>query len=156
MHVFLILFTNLLLNALPSRIRPRLLRRIGVKVGKNCVIYRHVAFGSEPELIEMGDHVRVTNGVRFCTHDGGLWVPRYMGLCAPDANRFGKILIGNNVHIGWNSIIMPGVHIGDNVVIGCGAVVTKDIPSNSVVAGTPARVISSIDEYIKKNESHLT
>ena len=45
---------------------------------------------------------------------------------------------------------MPGVTIGDNVIIGCGAVVTKDIPSNSVAVGVPAKVIESIDDYRKK------
>ena len=42
---------------------------------------------------------------------------------------------------------MPGVHIGDNVIVGAGAIVTKDIPSNSVCVGIPARVIKTIDEY---------
>ena len=64
---------------------------------------------------------------------------------------FGKIKIGNNVHIGTNATIMPGVIIGDNCIIGCGAVVTKKIPDNSVAVGVPARVIESIDDYIKKH-----
>lgn len=59
---------------------------------------------------------------------------------------FGKIEIGDNVHIGWNTIIMPNVSIGNNCVIGAGAVVTKSIPDNSVAVGVPARVIESIDE----------
>lgn len=69
-----------------------------------------------------------------------------------NADKFGKIKIGNNVHIGINSIIMPGVTIGDNVIIGCGSVVTKNIPSNSVAVGVPARVIETIEEYYKKNK----
>ena len=60
---------------------------------------------------------------------------------------FGKIKIGNNVFIGMRSIILPGVTIGDNVIVGAGSIVTKDIPSNSVVAGVPARVIKSFEEY---------
>ena len=47
---------------------------------------------------------------------------------------------------------MPGVVIGDNVIIGCGTIVTKNIPSNSVVVGVPGRVIESIDEYRIKHE----
>jgi serine acetyltransferase len=46
---------------------------------------------------------------------------------------------------------MPGVTIGDNVLIAAGSVVTKSIPSNVVVAGNPARYICSLDEYIEKN-----
>lgn len=49
--------------------------------------------------------------------------------------------IGKNCVIGINSIIMPGVHIGDEVVVGAGAVVTKDVPSNCIVAGNPAIVL---------------
>lgn len=67
-----------------------------------------------------------------------------------DIDVFGPIKIGNNVHIGWDAIIMPNVTIGDNCIIGAGAVVTKDIPSNSVAVGVPARVIESIDEYRNK------
>ena len=48
---------------------------------------------------------------------------------------------------------MPGVTIGDNVVIGAGAVVTKDIPSNSVAVGVPAKVIKTADEYLAKLKS---
>ena len=70
-----------------------------------------------------------------------------------DVDSFGKIRIGNNVHIGTNAIIMPGVRIGNNCIIGCGAIVTKDVPDNSVAAGIPARVIETLDEYIKKNKS---
>lgn len=54
------------------------------------------------------------------------------------------VRIGNNVWIGGSVTILPGVTIGDNVTIGAGSVVTKDIPSNVVAAGNPCRVIKSI------------
>ena len=47
---------------------------------------------------------------------------------------------------------MPGVKIGDNCIIGCGAIVTHDVPDNSVAVGVPARVIETLDEYIEKNK----
>ena len=131
--------------------RAKLLREMGVKIGDGCEIYPSVSFGSEPYLIELGDNVRLTAGVKITTHDGGLWVLRNLkGEKFKKADRFGKVKIGDNVHIGIGSIIMPGVTIGDNVVIGCSAVVTKDIPSNSVTVGVPAKVIESIDEYYEK------
>lgn len=117
-------------------------------IGNGCEIFPDVEFGSEPYLIHIGNHVRITNGVRFVTHDGGLWTLRELGL--KDADCFGPITIGDNVYIGWNAIIMPNVQIGNNCVIGAGAVVTKSIPDNSVVAGVPAKVIETIDEYTEK------
>lgn len=72
-----------------------------------------------------------------------------------DIDLFGRIYVGDDVHIGTNVIIMPNVKIGSNVIIGCSAVVTKDIPDNSVVAGIPARVIKSITEYTVKNEKRI-
>ena len=56
------------------------------------------------------------------------------------------VTIGDNVWIGGNSVICPGVHVGSNVVIGVGSVVTKDIPDWSVAAGNPCRVIRRITE----------
>ena len=52
-----------------------------------------------------------------------------------NADYLNRINIGNNVHVGTNAIIMPGVTIGDNVVVACGAVVTKNVKSNSIVGG---------------------
>lgn len=61
-----------------------------------------------------------------------------------------EVTIGDNVWIGGNTIICPGVHIGSNTVIGAGSVVTKDIPDWAVAAGNPCRVIRQITEEDKK------
>lgn len=124
-------------------------KRFGGVIGKNSVVFSDVFFGSEPYLIKIGNNCRISYGVKFATHDGGVWVLRNKP-SLKDADVFGKITIGDNVNIGWNAIILPGVTIGDNCVIGAGAVVTKDVPSNSVAAGCPARVIESLEEYEKK------
>tara|TARA_B100002049_G_scaffold101937_1_gene75240 strand:- start:5246 stop:5743 length:498 start_codon:yes stop_codon:yes gene_type:complete len=118
-------------------------RYIGVKLGKNCRLI-NVDFSSEPYLISMGDHVSAT-ATRFETHDGGVWVLRELG--EPKIDIVKPIKIGNNVFIGYGAIIMPGVVIGDNVVIGAKSLVSRDIPSNSVAVGTPARVIKNIRDY---------
>lgn len=122
-----------------------------IKIGVGCEIFEGVSFGSEPYLIEIGNNVRITKNVNFLTHDGGVWVLRNNGR-AKDADIFGKITIGNNVHIGINAVIMPEVNIGDNVIVAVGAIVTKDIPSNTIVAGVPARKLKTIDQYFEKNE----
>ena len=61
-----------------------------------------------------------------------------------------EVTIGDNVWVGGNAVICPGVHIGDNCVIGAGSVVTKDIPAWSVAVGNPAKVIKTITDADKK------
>lgn len=61
-----------------------------------------------------------------------------------------EVTIGDNVWIGGNTVILPGVHIGSNVVIGAGSVVTKDIPDWCVAAGNPCKVIRPITEEDRK------
>lgn len=124
-------------------------RSIGVKVGDDCRFLgiSEVTFGSEPYLIKIGNHVTITDGVKFSTHDGGVWVFRYEH---PDIDVFGPIEIGDNVFLGFNTVILPNVKIGSNCVIGAGAVVTRDIPNNSVAVGSPARVIRNTSEYLQK------
>lgn len=130
------------------------LRKLGCEIGEGCEIYPTANF-MEPYLIRLGNHVRINEGVQLVTHDGGIWCLRNLDAKYQNADIFGKIQIGNNVHIGTNAIIMPGVTIGNNCVIGVSAVVTKDIPDNSVAVGIPARVIESLEDYIKKNESSI-
>lgn len=62
-----------------------------------------------------------------------------------------EVHIGNDVWIGANAVILPGVTIGDGTVVGAGAVVTKDIPPMSVVAGVPAKVIKMIEEQSERD-----
>ena len=121
-------------------------RYLGVEIGKDCRIYIR-DFGSEPWLIKIGDKVTVTHGVRFINHDGSTW------LIADEKGRrqlFKRINIGNNVFIGMNSIILPGVKIEDNVIIAAGSVVTKSIPSGYIVGGNPAKIIMDFESYEKK------
>jgi acetyltransferase-like isoleucine patch superfamily enzyme len=123
--------------------REKYARLIGVQVGKDCRIIG-TNFGSEPYLIHIGNHVTITDGVKFINHDGGLWVLRHE---YSKADYFRPIVILDNSFIGANSIILPGVTIGPNCVIGAGAVVTKSIPRDTIAAGVPARVIGSIEKY---------
>ena len=61
------------------------------------------------------------------------------------------VVIGNDVWICSHVIILPGVTIGKNVIVGAGAVVTKDIPDGVIVAGNPARIIGQTEDFIYKN-----
>lgn len=121
-------------------------RTIGVKVGEDCRILGLTdgTFGSEPYLVTLGNHVTITAGVSFVTHDGGVWVFRRE---YPDIDIFAPIFVGNNVFIGINSIILPGVTIGNDCVVAAGSVVTHNVPDGMVVGGVPAKTIKSLDAY---------
>jgi len=119
-------------------------RHIGVKIGANCLISTR-GFSSEPYLIEIGDNVRIANDVKFFTH-GGL-IP-FRDKLPKKMDMFGKIKIGNNVHIGDSAMILPGVEIGDNCLIGAGSVISKSISSNSVAVGNPAIIVSTLDRFL--------
>lgn len=124
-------------------------RMIGVNLPKEggVRLYGKVEWSTEPWLITIGHNVHITNGVRFITHDGGTLIYRQY---VPDLEITKPITVGNDVYFGNNVMVMPGVNIGNNVVIGAGAIVTRDIPDNSVAVGVPARVIKTADEYLEK------
>ena len=126
-------------------------RKMGLKLGRDCKISGMPDFGSEPYMITIGNHVGISRDVRFIAHDGGMFVVRALREDLRDVDVVGRIVVEDNVFIGAGTTIMPGVRIGTNSVIGSGAVVTHDIPPNSVAVGVPARVIETIDEYIEKN-----
>lgn len=121
-------------------------------LGKNVSLIGIPNFGSEPYLITIGDNTTVSFDVAFVTHDAATRVIRNLDGCNKETVIYGPINVGKNCFIGCRSIILPNVTIGDNVVIGAGSVVNKDIPSNTVAAGTPCKIICSLDEYIKKHE----
>ena len=139
-----------ILKALPDMLFRLLLsgvdygRRKGVKIGSDCRIYIK-SWGSEPFLVEIGNRVTITSGVKILTHDGATWLVRGEG--GVRYQRYRGVRIGNDVFVGVNAIIMPGITIGNRVVIGSGSIVTRDVPDNSVVVGNPAKIVRSFDEY---------
>lgn len=130
-------------------------RSKGVQIGNDCEVYTSANFGSEPYLISIGNHVRINAGVQLITHDGGTWVLREKYKGFEDVDLIKPIRIGDNVHIGSNAIVFPGITIGNNCIIGVNAIVTHDIPDNSVAVGIPARVIENIDDYFNKHKEEF-
>lgn len=105
------------------------------------------------KLISIGSNVWMASGVEFIPHD----VTHYMLNGMNDGHKYqekiGCIDIGNNVFIGAGAKILYDVKVGDNVIIAAGALVNKDIPSNTVWGGVPAKVISSLDDYLEKRRT---
>lgn len=130
------------------------LRENGVQIGYNLRLYNHSSIRfdiSSQGLIRIGNNVSITADVCILTHDfcSSVFRKKYSDYLSGRSH----VIIGDNVYIGQKAIILRGVTIGDNVIIGAGAVVTKDIPSNVVVAGVPAKVICSLDEYYQKRKT---
>ncbi len=127
----------------------------GMIVGKGVTVMSGVNFGSEPYLITLGDRVRISSDVIFVTHDGGTWAFRGKYEEYNNVAKFGKINVGADTFIGCKSVIMPGVTIGKNCVIGAGSIVTKDVPDETVVCGAPAKKACTLLEYAQKCKDQM-
>ena len=121
-------------------------------LGKNVQLVDTPNFGSEPYLIYIGDNTTISFDVAFVTHDAATRVLRNLPGRNKETVIYGPIKIGKNCFIGCRSVILPGVTIGDNVIIGAGSVVNKDIPSNVVAAGVPCKQICTLEEYEQKHK----
>jgi len=134
------------------------LRTLGATIGNDCDIITNITnVGStEPWLVQIGDNVTLSYGSWLITHDGSsrLFRNRFATM-NKYGNKFGAIVIENNCFIGINAIILPGVVIGSNSIIGSGSVVTKSVAPNSVVAGNPAKYICSLDEHVERYQNNM-
>ncbi len=155
-------------NTLPreQEKRQELLKELFGSVGKGCYIEApyHANWGGKH--VFLGDYVYANFGLTL-VDDGNIYVgnnvmfaPGVVVATAghplnPTLREKGyqynqDVHIGNNVWIGANATILPGVTIGDNTVIGAGAVVSKDLPANVLALGVPAKVIRELGEHDKK------
>ena len=107
-------------------------------------------FPADPELISIGNNVKIASGVIFVNHD----ILHNLFNCMEKTTVFKPyedcIKIGDNVMLGANAMILPGVSIGSNVVVAAGSIVTKDLPNNGVYGGCPAKEISYFPQLREK------
>lgn len=118
---------------IPNKYRIKILRLGGVKIGNKSFIGSNVTFDSmHPELIEIGEHVKITSGTKILSH-----------FYNPDNDTFNiaKVTIANDVFIGMNTLIVNPVSKGQGSVIAAGSVVNKDIPENEIWGGNPVKFI---------------
>lgn len=135
--------------------RNKFFRWQGAKIGRNCNIQLR-SLGSEPWLIEIGDNVTIVRDSMLITHDGSSRLFRgSISNSSKYGNAFGTIVVKDNCFIGAKAVIMPGVVIGPNSIVGAGSVVTENVLSNSVYAGVPARLISDLESFIEKYKSNM-
>jgi acetyltransferase-like isoleucine patch superfamily enzyme len=114
-----------------------------IKIGDNCSLNGTVIHARKAVVI--GDNCMFGPGVVILDNDS------HNTSIDPVCRRTGKIaespvILGNNVWVGMRSIIMKGVHIGDNSIIAAGSIVTRDVPSNQLVGGNPATFIKALDK----------
>lgn len=123
---------------------------MGMKVGKNFNRLHGVILDpSHCWLITIGDNVTMAPRVHILCHDAS--TKQFLNY-----TKIGRVNIGDNVFIGAESVILPGVTIGSNVIIGANSTVTHDIPDNTVVAGSPAQVICTLEDYLKKERDRMS
>ena len=141
-YKFKILFYKKILKRDTMELEVERYRKLGANIGKNMRAFSPIT-SAEPYLLEFGDNITVSEGVCFITHDNSA-----IKVIKNSTDIFGRIKIGDNCFIGRNSIILPGVQLSKNIIVGAGSVVTKSFREDGVIiAGNPAKVIGRIDDF---------
>ncbi len=131
----------------PRKLRPRILKKMGCHVGKDIFVGDHVRIDySHADLIYIDDHAHITGGCRLLCHQRDLKGYRKGDDAAKLPYKLGEIHIGKGVMIGMETLIMPGVTIGDGAIVGAYSLVTKDIPPYTIATGRPAKIVKEITE----------
>lgn len=115
--------------------------------GENCFVSKGAEL-PDHYLLSIGSNVWLTDGCRLLCHDASVIMINMMQ--GSQLDQVGPIEIGDNCFLGNNVIVLPNIKIGANTIVGSGAVVTRNLEGNGVYAGNPARLVSTLEDYIEK------
>lgn len=130
---------------LPHKLRPAIMRRIGCSVGKRVCVGDYVRIDlGHADMLKVDDEAYIASGVRILCHKRDLSQYYVGGDSDMLPYKVAPVHLCRRCHIGMESLIMPGVTIGEGAIIGAGSLVTKDIPAWTIATGRPAKVIKEI------------
>lgn len=151
MHWALNLASGLRSRLEEARVRRRweTLQALGMHIGEDVYLpaSTHIDV-SHCHLISIGDHCGFGPECLILAHDAQM--DEFL-----DAARIGRVRIHPSCHIGARTVILPGVDIGPRTLVGAGSLVTRSLPPETVCAGSPARVLCSLDEYLERHRAAM-
>lgn len=118
--------------------------------GGNNVYFHPWRIPADPKHVFIGNNVKIASGVIFINHDISCDMLNEKYHTKAFKYWLRDIIIEDNVFVGANAIILPGITIHSNSIIGAGCVVSKDVPEGTVVAGNPMRKIGNFDDFVRK------
>ncbi|MDX1600398.1 MAG: acyltransferase [Anaerolineales bacterium] len=129
--------------------RWRRLQALGMHIGEGVNLPESTQVDtSHCFLISIGDWCGFGRDCLILAHDGQM--DEFL-----DAGRIGRVVIHPHSHIGARCIVLPNVEVGPRTIVGAGSVISRSLPADTVCAGSPARVLGSLEEYLEKHRKRM-